>query len=494
MLKTGKEHLECLRDGRIVYVGQERIEDVTKHPAFCRAARSIADLYDMKRQPENRAVMSFEEDGEIASSYFLRARSQSDLIKRSETHRRIASISHGLLGRSPDYVGGFVTGMATNPTLFGAYSSNILSYYKHLIKNDIFAAHAVLPPQAARDPTYYQKENRPSPTFRVVREEDDGVVVRGMKMLATGAVLSDEIWIGNILPLAPEAKSESITCAVPCNAPGLSLWSRKPLEQYATSEFDNPLTWRFDETDSMVLFDDVKVPWERVFVHNDTVLARELYTKTPCHTYGQHQANIRFLAKLQLIVGLASRITQSTGADQIPAVKETLGRLAAQEAILEGLVSGQIQGAETWPEGYLGYNRRIMYATLGWCAESYSSLIDTLRELCGGGVFQIPADISVMKNPELAETFETYWFTPQMAAVPRMKLFKLAWDMVGSEFAGRHLQYEKFFAGASFHLRNHSHREAPWEKFHGIVDDLLASYSIPEEYSEANMLREAKAN
>jgi 4-hydroxyphenylacetate 3-monooxygenase len=308
----------------------------------------------------------------------------------------------------------------------------------------------------------------------VVREDDDGVVVRGMKMLATGSIIADEIWIGNILPLAPEAKAESITFAVPCNMPGMSLWSRKPLEPNARSEFEAPLTWRFDETDAMVMFDDVKVPWERVFVHNDTQLSRGLYIETPAHAYGNHQSNVRYLVKLQFLVGLASRIASATGADQVPAVRETLGRLAALEGVLAGMVAGQIQAAEEWPTpGYVTYNRRMMYAALNWGVEHYSEVVDIVRELCGGGMFQMPADASVLDDPQTAAFFETYWHTPQMSALDRMKLFRIAWDIVGSEFAGRHLQYEKFFPGALFVVRNHNFREAPWAEWNATVDDLM---------------------
>jgi 4-hydroxyphenylacetate 3-monooxygenase len=196
----------------------------------------------------------------------------------------------------------------------------------------------VLPPQAAHNPDFYLRQNLPVPTLRVVKETDDGVVISGMKMLATGAVLANEIWIGNLIPLAADQLPESITCAVPCNAPGLSLWSRKPLERDCSNEFENPLAWRFDETDSMLICENVKVPWERVFVHNDAVLSRAIYTNTPGHCFGNHQSNVRYWAKMQLIVGLASRIAQSSGADQVPAVRETLGRLAALEATLGGMI------------------------------------------------------------------------------------------------------------------------------------------------------------
>jgi 4-hydroxyphenylacetate 3-monooxygenase len=476
MLKTGAEHLEQLRDGRTVYVGAEKVEDVTTHPAFRDAAQSIATIYDMKR---GDAALAFEEGGERYSNYFLKAKTKQDLEKRKAIHEAIARMSHGLLGRSPDHVASFVTGMAMNPAAFGPYASNLEKYYEEMRRADSYAAYAVVPPQAARNPEFYVKQNLPIPTLRVVREDDDGLVVSGMKMLATGAVFANEIWIGNLIPLAPNQLAESVTCAVPVNAKGLTLWSRKPFAQHAVSEFETPLTWRFDETDSMVMCDEVKVPWEKVFVHMDALLARDVYIKTPGHCYGNHQSNVRFHAKMQLIVGLASRIAHASGANEIPAVRETLGRFAALEAALGGMIAGQIQDAEDWPAGYKTFNRRYMYAALNWCTEGHSGIIDALRELCGGGIFQMPADASVMADPKLRAQFETYWQTPQLGALERMKLYKLAWDLIGSEFAGRHLQYEKFYAGASFIVRNHNFREAPWAHYHKVVDDLMGSYDLP---------------
>lgn len=484
MLKTGKDHLEGLRDGRIVYIGSEKVTDVTTHPAFAHAAQTIADMFDAKREKKTLDLFSYEEDGERYSMWYLRAKSKDDLRRRMRCHKAIADMTYGMMGRSPDHVSGFVTGMAAAPEVFDTdthkFSANLLNYYDHCRKNDTYSTYAVLPPQAARNPEFYERQNLPVPTLQVVAEKDNGIVISGMKMLATSAVFCDEIWIGNLLPLAPNQVKEAVTCAVPVNAEGLTLWSRQAIERNAANEFDSPLTWRYDETDSMVICDNVFVPWERVFVLDDAVLAREIYIRTPAHCYGNHQSNVRFWSKMQLIVGLCSRIAQATGAIEVPVVKETLGRMAALEATLSGMIHGQIEAAEDWPKGHVTFNRRMMYAALNWCTESHSAIIDQLRELSGGGVFQMPASVDVMHDPELKKMFEMYWQTPQLPALERMKLFKLVWDMVGSEFAGRQQQYEKFYAGASFIIRNHSYREAPWEMFHGVVDGLLGGYDVPE--------------
>jgi len=482
MLMTGNEYLESIRDGRRVYVGGEAVEDVTAHLAFRNAARSFAMIYDRKRAAEHRATMVCEEEGETFSSYFLLPRSRADLIRRFETHRLIASWTHGLIGRSPDNFPSYVTGLVMDPAMFDGirkgFGDNIRRYYRHMRANDIFAAHTVTNPQGWRAADPNGPSGRVPPTLRVVAEDDAGVTINGLKMLGTAAVFCHETWCGNLQPVAAGQEKEAITCAVPLNAPGVSIWSRKPFERYAVSEFDNPLAARFDETDSAVLFENVKVPWERVFCHDDVEMSRAIYLRTPGHTMANHQANVRFLEKLALIVGIAMKLAEMNNAAQVAAVQFTLGRLAAMQATLEGLIMGQINCGETYGD-YHTVNRRYVYGALHWCTNHHSEICDTVRELMGAGVFQMPADASVLENPALREAFETYWSVPGQSATERMKLCKLAWDLLGSDFAGRHIQYEKFYAGPAFVMNSYSYSAAPWQEWTREVDELLASYDAP---------------
>jgi 4-hydroxyphenylacetate 3-monooxygenase len=481
MLLTGDEYLQSIRDGRKVYVGRELVGDVTAHPAFRNAARSFATIYDRKRAAENRAVMTFEEDGETFSSYFLLPRAREDLHKRFETHRRIASWTHGLLGRSPDNFPSYVSGLVMDPGLFDrirpGFGDNIQNYYRHMRKNDIFASHTVTNPQGWR--MAGAGEQRTPPTLRVVNEDDRGVTINGLKMLGTAAVFCHETWCGNLQPVAPGAEKESITCAVSLNAPGVSIWSRKPYEKYAVSEFDNPLASRFDETDAAVLFENVHVPWERVFCHDNVEMTRAIYMRTPGHAMANHQANVRFMEKLRLILGVAAKVVDMNGARGVPAVQFTLGRLAAMQATLEGLIVGQINSGEAHPNGYHTVNRRYVYAALHWCSTHYADICDTVRELMGAGVFQMPADSSVLEDKALRETFETYWSGPSQPAAERMKLLNLAWDLLGSDFAGRHTQYEKFYAGPGFVMNSYSYQTGPWDEWTTLVDDLLGRIDAP---------------
>ena len=483
MLRTGEEFLQSIRDGRVVYVGKERIDDVTTHPAFANAARMYAGMYDLKRAPEMAGILSVAENGHVYSAYFLKPRDRAELEQRTAAHRAIAQFSHGLLGRSPDHVASSITGLSMGSAVLnraGAnFADNIDAYWRHARDNDLYIAYAILPPQGARKPELYQTADKAPPTLRVTSEDADGVVLNGMKMLATGAAYANELWIGNIIPLAPSQVKESITCAMPVNAPGVSLWARKPLTADGGIEFHNPLAHRFDESDSMIVFEDVRVPWDRVFVHDDPALSRDIYVETPAHFMSNHQSNVRFAAKLRLLIGLASKITRSNGARDVPAVREVLGELASMEAAYAGLVDGQLQSFEETTNGYVHVNKRYMYAAINYAVENYGKICDQIRTLMGGGVFQMPASIDVVEDNELREVFESYWSTGDETAVERMKLFRLAWDMLGSEFAMRHDQYEKFYVGQRFIVRNYNMTHTPWDELEGLVDGIMANYEPP---------------
>ena len=188
---------------------------------------------------------------------------------------------------------------------------------------------------------------------------------------------------------------------MPLNWDGVTIWTRKPFERFATSEFDAPFAWKFDRADSMVIFEDVKVPWERVFTHNNAALSRNIYFKTPSHAMKSSIKCPFFLKMQKLILGIARK----SGAQQCAAGSggsDTLGRLAAAGK-LNAMIAGQVEDAEEMMHGHFNVNRRHMYGALHWCTQNYATICETVRELMGGGPFQMPADVSVIKNPELRE-------------------------------------------------------------------------------------------
>jgi 4-hydroxyphenylacetate 3-monooxygenase len=482
MLRTGQDYLDSLRDGRCIYIGGELVRDVTVHPAFRNSARSFADIYDRKCAAENVDAVSYEENGERFSSWYLMPRDRDGMRLRTETHRRVASWTYGLLGRSPDHVASFVTGLAMHPEMFEAnrkgFGKNLTGYYDKMRHEDLFACYVVVPPQGARNPEMYGRKATIAQGLQVTAEEDDGIILNGMKMLGTGAPFADEIWIGNLLPMPAEQKGQAVTCAVPTGTKGISLWVRQSYEKSARGPFDSPFSSRFDESDAVAIFDNVKVPWECVFLLDDVVLSREMYFRTPSHVMGNHQAIVRYHEKLKLILGFAYRAAEMNNVLHIPAVRETLSGLAVAEAGLKGWIAGQIEDAET--SGlYLHVNRRELYAALNWCTKNYAPITETVREMLGAGPFMMPADVSALSDPTLREQFERYWQAGEATAIDRLKLMKLAWDYLGSDFAGRHTQYEKFYAGPQFVHASYNFGNCPWNERKAQVDALMAEMTVP---------------
>lgn len=483
MLMKGKDFLASLRDGRSIYIGAEKVDDVTTHAGFRNAARSFAMMYDATSDSAHEDLLSFEEDGERYSMGWLKPRSRNDLERRYRAHQYLADLTYGMMGRTPDYFAGFLTAFAMNSEVFDteryALGKNVVGFYERARRKDWFVCSAVTPPAGVRKREVYLQRGKALPALRVTHEDDAGLTVSGAKLLATSAPFAHWVFLGNIHPLDPKLTKEAITCAVPINAPGLKLWARKSFERHAVSEFDNPFAYRYDETDCIVLCEDVKVPWEDVFVHDDPERSFDIYFHTAAHSMGNHQATVRFASKMKFFTGVAKRIAELTGTDRIPAVQDTLGHLAGLTGMIEAMVHGQIQDCESLPGGYVNVNRRFMYSAIYWCYLYHEKVCGIVRELMGGGVMQMPADATILEDPAMRERFEHYWSTPDYAAEDRFKLFKLAWDAVGTDFAGRHMLYEKFYVGPSFVLRGHCAREACWNEMGGMVDRLIGSYDTP---------------
>jgi 4-hydroxyphenylacetate 3-monooxygenase len=451
-----------------VFVGGARIADIRSHPGFRRAAETVAAIFDLKFDAAAREDLVADDCGDGPySAYFLVPRTQQDLERRRRCHQRIAAFTCGLFGRSPDHVASLITGLAMRPDAIVPAdgrdgSANLLDYYHDVRRRDAYVAYAVLPGRPGR----VADGAADSGGLRIVREDDAGVVLRGVKALATAAVLADEVWIGNLQPIADSAVAEAVTCVVPCAAPGLALWSRSPFAEHVRRASDSPLTWRYDEGDAVLTFDDVRVDWNRVFVHRDPARSADIYIRTPAHALANHQSSVRSLAKLRFFAGLADQMAQATGAAEAPAVRERLGRLAAFEATLSALVDAQITCPDISAANTISPNRRYVYAALNWCQEEFPAVVDSLRELFGAGSLKFPADASVFDAPETAATFERFWNEPsQGRAMHDMQLFKLGWDVIGSEFGGRQQLYERFFAGPSAVVRAHSYREAQWNEW-----------------------------
>ncbi|MBI08183.1 MAG: hypothetical protein CMM55_01555 [Rhodospirillaceae bacterium] len=235
---------------------------------------------------------------------------------------------------------------------------------------------------------------------------------------------------------------------------------------------------RFDETDSLVVYDNVFVPWEHVFVYKNLDICRDQWFETPAHILGNNQAQIRFVTKLRFLTGLAQRITQMNGIHKMPPVQGQIADIAVQAAIYEGLLDGQIAKAQPNENGVYVPHPQIHYAAMVLQSRLYPEILEVLRELTGGGMIQLPSNVKDFDTPEAGDDIRRYVQSPDWPAEERVKLLKLAWDAVGSEFASRHAQYEKFYAGAPFIVKNRFMWNYDFETSERLVDKALAGYDM----------------
>ena len=484
MVKDGTKHIASLRDGRRIFIDGMCVDDHTHHPAFRNAIASAASLYDYQAQPQNLEKMTFTSPttGNRVSRMWQLPTSLAELVERRQALEAWAELTCGMLGRSPDHVASCISGMYMGLDLFerhsGARASAVREYYEYARDNDLYLTYVIISPQADRSKSAGEQSDE-FLVAGVCDEDSEGITIRGAKMLGTGCPLANEVFVGAIQPLKPGEEKHSVTAMVPLNAKGLKILSRKSFEAHAPSTFDSPLSSSFDENDAVLYFEDVKVPWERVFVHNDVQLAQAQWHAIPTHVYQNYQCQIRLMVKLRFLLGLARKIAETNGIVNFPQVRETLGQLAAETAMVEGMVLGM--EASGWHYGkYFVPNKKLLYSAMVLTQQLYPKFVTTLRELSGGGMIMLPSSVDDFANPEMAAHIEQTQRSPVTDSVGRVKLFKLAWDAVGSEFGSRHLQYEMFYAGANMVTRGHAFRTYDWDRAVGMVDGLMARYELPQ--------------
>jgi 4-hydroxyphenylacetate 3-monooxygenase len=478
-LRTGARYLDDIRDdGRQIMYDGEIVRDVTTHGAFGAAAASIATLYDLAAEPARRDQMTYASPttGRPVLRCYQIPRTPSELTERRRMMEVWAEATFGLMGRTPDHVASFLTGFAAKSSVFetGAhpYADNVVRFYEFARDNHLYVSYTLVPPQIDRSRPAHQQTD-PTLYAGVVSERDNGIVIRGAQQLATGGIFSDYVLLSCIHPLAPGDEAYAISVAIPSSSAGLRFIPRRSYASGISSSFDYPLANRFDETDALVVFDDVLVPWERVFIYRNIALCRDQWTRTPAHSYGNHQAQIRYATKLRFLLGVMHRHCEITGTIGAAQTQSQLGEMAALATIVESMVGTQETLASLDEENVVWPARSALYAIMALQAEINPRLIDMARELSGGAMLMVPSSHRDYNNPQTAADLHRYVASPQFSSEDRVALLRLAWELVGSEFAGRHQQYEKFYGGPSAVNKLHMYRNYDFSASSRLVDAAL---------------------
>ena len=477
-VKDGAAHLASLDRDREVYLDGTLVTRVADHPAFANGCRSAAALYDFQARPENVEWMTFDTGtGRRANRAWQMPRSYDDLVANRVAMTAWAEQHGGFMGRSPDHLSCCISGQIMGIEVFERHGARFADayrdYYRYARDNDVFLTYVIINPQADRSKAWGDQASEDL-TCRIVDEDGDGITVRGAKMLGTSAIMAEEIFVANLQPLQEGEEDLAVCFAMPLDAGGVKILSRKSYEQNAVTPWDNPLSYRFDENDALIYFDDVKVPWERVFVFRDIDMCRAQFHDTPGHVYQNYQAQIRYTVKMKFLLAIARRITETVGTIKMPAVRERLGQMASQIGVAEGLLYG-MEAAGTRYGDYFVPKKSLLYAATAYTQGLYPQFVTEIRELAGGGLIMLPSSAADLADPELARLFDTVLVSAREGedAYDRIKFFKLAWDAVGSEFASRHTQYEMFYNGAQFVTRGHTFRTYDWGGAERILDTFL---------------------
>lgn len=478
-MRRGNEYLAALDDGRRVMVNGEAVGRVTDHPAFAGTARSMARLFDTAADDLEMQHIDARLGNDPVNRVFALPQSQNDLAARRRSIAKWAAISHGYLGRTPDHVGSIFAAFDLGAEVFGRggqeYADNVRRFRRRIANEDLYLTYTIIPPQDDRSKV--GNEHAEPKQVHVVKERDDGIMLRGAQMLGTGATYADYVFITCLLPLKPGDEEFAISCVVPCAAPGLKWYSRTPYALGKPSVWDYPLSTRYDESDALAVLDDVFVPWEDVFVYRDIDILRAQTTETEFRAYGNSQAQIRLAAKLKFLIGLAYRIVEANNVSHLPGVEEKLGEVAALAAMVEGMV----HAAETTAiviDGAFVPNGRFIHAAMAMQADTYPRVLNIVRDLAGGGMIQTPSSVADFTSAETAGDIARYYSGSTTGAAERVKLFKLAWDAIGSELGGRHHQYEMFYSGPPFALKMMNAQKYGFDEATALVDDFLSTYDM----------------
>lgn len=443
-VRAGQDYLRALRDGRAVWHAGRRIEDVTAHPGFAGAARTLARMYDLQHQPGLAELMTVEWQGQRISYSYLPPRTRQELAAKRRNIELWAERTLGQMGRFPDFCAELTVGLLDAADTLAVddprFARHARDYHRYAAVHDLCLTHAL-------NDQFYDRSKRvleqpdPDLILRVVRETADGPVVRGLRNLATLAPLSDEALVHPNRPREADEADYAIAFAIPLNAPGLKIICRDLYAEHADPE-RQPLTVRFDEVDATLVFEDVLVPWERVFIYRNPALAAQFHRRIS--RWASFSTLVRLACKLEVFVGVADLLTQWSGGAKHPPTQVLIGRLIEDLEVLRACIQAAEANAAPTASGWLTPNVSDAYRLQG--IEASDRAVRVLQEVLTSSLI-LTGGASDLASPELGPAVERYFRASAPSTRDHLRLLALAADLAQSAFAARNQLYERLQSG-----------------------------------------------
>ncbi|MEB4616239.1 4-hydroxyphenylacetate 3-hydroxylase family protein [Leucobacter sp. M11] len=483
--QTGDEYIASLRDDREVWIYGERVEDVTTHPAFRNSIRMTARLYDALHEPGAPGTLLQPTDtgsGGLTHPFFTAARSRQDLVHARQAIEGWARLTYGWMGRSPDYKAAFLGTLGGMSEFYAPYEANAIRWYQESQEKALYWNHAIINPPVDR---HLPPDDVGDVFMRVDRETDSGLIVSGAKVVATGSAITQYNFIAHY-GLAIKKKEFALICTVPMDSPGVKLISRASYSQQAAvmgSPYDYPLSSRFDENDSVFIFDRVLVPWEDVFAYGDVEKVNNFFPQTGFLNRFTYQGVIRLAVKLDFIAGLLLKALEITGTKDFRGIQSRAGEVIGWRNMFYSLADAMASNPDPGPNGTVLPNLDYGLAYRMFMSIGYPRVREIIMQDVASGLIYLNSSSLDFATVEIRPYLDRYLRGSNgVEAVDRVKLMKLLWDAIGTEFGGRHELYERNYSG------NHENVKAEMlftaeargdaDRMRGFVEQCLAEYDL----------------
>jgi 4-hydroxyphenylacetate 3-monooxygenase oxygenase component len=475
--RTGEQFLDGLRrGGREIWLNGELISHPLDHPELRSAALSMARVFDVQHEhADEMLVRSPDDPGLLVNVTHVIPRTGEDLRRRRQAFELVARVSGGTMGRTPDYLNVTFACFAGRADVWARRgneqgAANLVAYQRYMRDADLSTTHALINPQVDRSrPEAEQAMGQVS--LHKVGETSGGIVVRGARMLATLAPFADELLVYPGSDIRPQDGRYALSFAVPIATPGMRFVCRDSFSRQR-DPFDYPLSSRFDEMDAVVIFDDVEIASERVFLDGDTIGYSEVITDTGWRGHIMHQAFTRAYVKLCFALGLGHAIANTTGVVRFDHIEEKLGQIWSMSELARSALVSAEAGAALDEGGVMYPDDRPLLALRGEMPK-WLPRCNELLQLIGGGGFMATPSRADVEGP-LHDQIEQYFQAAGSGARRRIRLFRLAWDFLGSELGGRGELYERFYLSDSWRMTALAYRIADKTLPESLVEQFLS--------------------
>jgi 4-hydroxyphenylacetate 3-monooxygenase len=436
-----------------------RVADVTVDPAFKNGVAALAGLYD--HQWNAREIMlETGPRGSTVNRSFGIPRAPADLIPLGDALQHSAQYSMGMLGREPAYLNRAISSFSGSAALFSAsdraYGENAVRYHDFIRENDLSLTHTLLNPRPNRlvGPAFQADA---SVATHIREERDDGIVIRGARLLAT-LPFADEIAIfpARLMDHSDNSKAYAFGCAIPTATPGLRFVCRDSVD-YGFGATDHPLSARFEEMDAIAIFDDVFVPWERVFCYRDIEICNMAYMATGATAHMAYQVVCKNIVKTEFLLGLASLMIEGSGLERFQHVHEKMAEIWINLETLKAFRHAAEAGAHNNAFRMLVPAWDPLDAARNLYPRLYPRMVEIIQQLGASGLVSMPSRRDL--DGPLAADIRHYYEAARMDAHDRIALYRLAWDTAVSAFGGRQILYERFFFGDPAQMASRLFRE-----------------------------------